>query len=78
MSKRRPLQWIGETSAEDIADALLAVDLQKAVQVAGVVVARSGIQVGQIIERAEGRFHKDPVGTTARVLRGAFGALSGD
>lgn len=75
MSKRRPLQWIEDATPEEIAEALLAVDEEKAYRVALYLGSRLPPEIARISEHIEHEIRRDPGRALGRMLGGALSRL---
>jgi hypothetical protein len=73
-AKRRPLQWLEVASAEEIGEALLAVDRVKAVKVSAYLASRIGPEAENLIDGIRDNLETDPIGALGNALIGMSGA----
>lgn len=68
--KRRPLQWLRDASAEEIGEALLAVDQVKAARVVAYMASRASSEIDTATENLQANLEADPLGTIGHALIG--------
>lgn len=68
--KSRPLDWVRNSTAAEIGEALLAVDRVKAAQVVAYLMQRVGPELDSLAERVQDNLVSDPLGTLGNALIG--------
>lgn len=75
MKKRsKPIEWIEESSPQEIGEALLAADPSKAYAVVSYLASRIGPELGAKIQKAQEQIEENPLRAIGRAIR----AISGD
>lgn len=72
--KRRPLQWLEDASAQEIGEALLAVDRVKAAKVVAYLTSRIGPEAERIVTSVRDNLERDPLGAIGHALIGMSGS----
>ena len=74
---KRPLKWIREASAEEIAEAILTVDMEKAVAVAGILMTRGGQHFGARLDQVIAKYGQEPRDVAANFIRAGLRGIFG-
>lgn len=76
MSSRRPLKWMREATPEEISEALVSVDVEKAAAVAGILLTRCGQVLGARMDAIIQRYHNPGDAVVDFVKSGLRGMFS--
>jgi len=68
--QHRPLRWLEQASAQEIGEALLAVDEVKAARVTAYLMSRAEPEIQNIVDNARSNLERDPLGTIGGALLG--------